>query len=127
MVELEAMVRIIERAENTPDRLKDYVLAAVERAVLDGTGPTRCGGTIEPGCITAAECALIRRTIFAAGGESPAAVSQREAEMLYRLKDATLDAPNAPEIYCDENQRSTAARRKSELRMPRCGLSWPVE
>jgi hypothetical protein len=34
MVELETMVRIIERAENTPDRLKNYVLAQVEREVL---------------------------------------------------------------------------------------------
>jgi hypothetical protein len=35
--------------------------------------------------------------IFASGGDRPAAVSQREAEMLFRLKDATLGADNAAE------------------------------
>jgi hypothetical protein len=35
--------------------------------------------------------------IFASGGDRPAAVSQREAEMLFRLKDATLGQPHAPE------------------------------
>lgn len=97
MVELEAMVRIIERAENTPDRLKDYVLAAVERAVLDGTGPTRCGGDLSATHITAAECRIVRRVIFASGGHGPAAVTRYDAELLFRLKDETLAEENAPE------------------------------
>lgn len=97
LTELELLVRVLEKALSAPESLRLFVLDQIEREVMNGEGPTRCGGTIEPGCITAAECALIRRTIFAAGGERPAAVSQREAEMLYRLKDATLDAPNAPE------------------------------
>jgi hypothetical protein len=100
--ELELLVRVLEKALGTPDRLKDYALAQIERAVLTGEGPTRDapiqdGVTLSAGSITAAECKLLRRVIFASGGDRPAAVSQREAEMLFRLKDATLDAPNAPE------------------------------
>ena len=95
MVELECMVRIIERAQNVPDRLKDYVLAAVERTVLTGTGPTRCGGELSATHITAAECRIIRRVIFASGGHGPAAVSRFDAEMLFRIKDATLADENA--------------------------------
>jgi len=97
MVELECMVRIIERAENTPDRLKDYVLAQVEREVLTGTGPTRCGGELAATHISAAECRIIRRVIFASGGHGPAAVTRFDAEMLFRLKDETLAEENAAE------------------------------
>lgn len=97
MVELETMVRILERAENTPDRLKDYVLAQIEREVLTGTGPTRCGGELAATRITSAECRIIRRVIFASGGHGPAAVTRYDAEMLFRLKDATLAEENAAE------------------------------
>ena len=97
MAELEAMVRILERAENTPDRLKNYVLAQIEREVLTGVGPTRCGGALSATHISAAECRIIRRVIFASGGHGPAAVTRFDAEMLFRLKDETLAEENAAE------------------------------
>ena len=97
MAELETLVRILERAENTPDRLKNYVLGEVERAVLSGTGPTRCGGELSATHITSAECRIIRRAIFASGGHGPATVTRCDAEMLFRLKDATLHEENAAE------------------------------
>jgi hypothetical protein len=95
--ELELLVRVLEKALGTPDRLKNYALAQIERAVLTGEGPTRDGGALDAGSITEAECKLLRRVIFASGGDRPAAVSLAEAEMLFRLKDATLDAANATE------------------------------
>ena len=97
MAELECMVRILERAENVPDRLKTFVLAAIEREVLTGVGPTRCGGELCATHINAAECRILRRVIFASGGHGPAAVSRYDAEMLFRLKDATLAEENAAE------------------------------
>lgn len=97
MAELEALVRIVERAENVPERLKNYVLEQIEHAVLTGTGPTRHGGDLGATHISSAECRIIRRVIFAGGGHGPAAVSRFEAEMLFRLKDATLAEENAPE------------------------------
>lgn len=97
IVELETIVRIIERAENVPSLLKDYVLEQVEKEVLKGTGPTRCGGELSDVHITPAEAKILRRVIFASGGYGPAAVSRFEAEMLFRLKDATLAEENAAE------------------------------
>ncbi|MDT8280243.1 MAG: hypothetical protein RQ806_06825 [Erythrobacter sp.] len=97
MVELETLVRIIERAENTPDRLKNYVLDQVERAVITGSGATRCGGQLSATHISAAECRIIRRVIFASGGHGPAAVTRFDAEMLFRLKDETLAEENSSE------------------------------
>ncbi|WP_305097630.1 hypothetical protein [Croceibacterium aestuarii] len=97
MTELELIVRVIEKASNVPDMLKHAVLEEVERAVMTGSGPTRKGGSLEPAKVTGADCAVLRRTIFAAGGDRPAAVSREEAEMLFRIKDATLGQDNAPE------------------------------
>lgn len=97
MAELELLVHVMERAENTPEKLKRYALAQIETAVLTGIGPTRDGGELSDTHITPAECRLVRRTIYACGGFDPAAVSRFDAEMLFRLKDSTLHEANAPE------------------------------
>ncbi len=97
MTELELMVRVLEKAQGAPESFKTYALGQIERAVVSGEGPTRDGGALDACAITSAECKLLRRMIFAAGGDRPAAVSQVEAEMLFRIKDATLGATNAPE------------------------------
>ncbi|NVE95347.1 hypothetical protein [Altererythrobacter lutimaris] len=97
MAELETLVRIVEKAQNVPDLLKNYALRQIEQAVLTGTGPTRCGGNLAACHISAAECRLVRRLIFASGGHGPAAVSRHDAEFLFRLKDETLQEENAPQ------------------------------
>lgn len=97
MAELELLVRVVERAQNVPDTLKHYILRKIETIVMTGEGATRCGGELSVSHISSAECTALRRTIFASGGHGPAAVSRFDAEMLFRLKDATLDAQNAPE------------------------------
>lgn len=95
MAELELLARVIEKAQNVPDLLKHYTLKQIEDAVLSGTGPTRCNGELSANHISSAECALLRRVIFASGGCGPAAVSRYDAELLFRLKDAALGHDNA--------------------------------
>jgi hypothetical protein len=97
MVELEVLLRVLERAANVPEALKAFALAQIERAVMTGSGQVRDGGSLSPACVGEAECRALRRAIFAVGGDRPAAVSRREAEMLFRIKDATLGAANAAE------------------------------
>jgi hypothetical protein len=97
MTELELLVRVLERATNAPERLKTYALEQVEQAVLTGSGPTRRSGELSPGHVNAAEALILRRVLFAPAGDGPAAVSCAEAELLFRLKDATLAAANALE------------------------------
>lgn len=92
--ELELLVKILEVASNAPAALKAYALAQIETVVLTGKGPTRTG-PITPGCIDEAEVHLLRRLIFASGGDGALKVSEAEADMLFRLKDATLGADNA--------------------------------
>jgi len=97
MTELELLVCVLEKALGAPDALKRYALTQIERAVVSGEGPTRDGGALSAWSITEAECRLLRRVIFASGGDGPASVSQAEAEMLFRIKDATLGGANAPD------------------------------
>lgn len=96
VAELELLVRVLEKATATPANLKAYALTQLETAVVSGEGPTRHGALALQG-VNAIETALLRRAIFAAGSDRPAAVSQAEAEMLFRIKDAALHEPNAPE------------------------------
>lgn len=95
-VELELVVKIVEKALNAPAALKAWALAQVERCVLSGEGATRQGGDLRPGVVDEAEVVLLRRLVFASGGDGALVVSQDEAEMLWRIKDATLGAANAP-------------------------------
>lgn len=95
--EFELLVKILESATNAPDSLKGYALRQIETVVLTGEGPTRDGGSLDAGSISPAEVKLLRRLLYAQAGEGPAIVSRAEADMLFRLKDATLNAANAPE------------------------------
>ena len=95
-VELELVVKILEGALNAPATLKAWALAEVERCVLTGRGATRRDGDLRPGVVDEAEVGLLRRIVFAGGGDGALVVSQDEAEMLWRIKDATLGAANAP-------------------------------
>ena len=96
MAELELLVKLLERASAAPERLRTYAIAQIEAAVLNGEGPTR-RGSLSKGAITDAEAVLLRRLIFAPASDRPAGVSRAEAELLFRLKDATLGGANGPE------------------------------
>jgi hypothetical protein len=76
---------VIERALNGPAELKSWVLARIEEAVR------------RDGRVDGHEAGLLRRTIFASGGDGALAVSKDEAELLWRLKDSCREADNAPE------------------------------
>jgi hypothetical protein len=95
-VELELIVKILEKALNAPASLKSWALREIEKAVLTGEGATRRDGPPRPGCVDEAEVKLLRRLIFASGGDGALLVGDDEAEMLWRIKDATLKADNAP-------------------------------
>lgn len=95
--EVELIVKLLERAEYAPASLRKFALGALEQAVLTGVGPTRQGSKAEAPRVDDGEVSLIRRLIFAPAGDGPAKVSAAEAEMLFRLKDATLGQANSAE------------------------------
>jgi hypothetical protein len=85
-LEIELVVKVIERALNCPASLRSWALARIEDSVIAGTK------TVDAG-----ECRLLRRLVFAPGGEGGLVVGADEAELLWRLKDACLESDNAPE------------------------------
>jgi hypothetical protein len=95
LAELELLVKILECATSVPASLTQFALTEIERAVLTGEGPTRDGGSLDAGTISEAEVELLRRLVFGQSGDGPAMVGAAEAELLFRLKDATLGAANA--------------------------------
>lgn len=82
--ELALVVKLLEKALNAPASLKAWALRQIE------------AGVIADGRIGEDEVKLLRRILFAAGGDGALTVSQDEAELLWRLKDACLNADNAP-------------------------------
>jgi hypothetical protein len=94
--ELTLLVKILEAATNVPDALKTYALRQIEQVVLTGEGPTRDGGSLDTGSISEAEVKLLRRILFAQASDGPGLISRAEADMLFRVKDATLGANNGP-------------------------------
>ncbi len=97
MAELELLVRVIEgaRGDEASESLSRCALERIEATVLTGEGPTRIGGpnSGQPR-ITGAECRLVRRILFASGGEARMPVA---AEFLPRIDRATRDGDNSPE------------------------------
>lgn len=94
-IELELLVRIMEKATGTPESLQNYVLKHIEEAVMSGTGPTRDGGNLCPGSITDAEVKILRRACYAPGSSGPGRIDRAEADMLFRIKDASVNAENS--------------------------------
>jgi hypothetical protein len=95
--ELLLLVAVLEKAQNVADSLKEFTIAQIEQTVLTGIGATRSGSTARPGQIDDAEVALLRRALFGPASDSATMISEREARMLFRIKDATMAGDNAPE------------------------------
>ncbi|HMB47792.1 MAG TPA: hypothetical protein VKN63_05900 [Afifellaceae bacterium] len=117
--ELEALIKVLEAAKSSPESLVSFTLEQVKTAVLTGQGavtqhrkllvdnpedgpmtmkldPNSLGGELTPGRVGAAEVKLLRRILYAFGGDGGVAVSRAEAEVLFDINDATLDADNDP-------------------------------
>lgn len=94
--ELEALVKVLEAAERVPQSLVVFALDQVRRAVVDGAGPLAGGGALERGRVTEAEAELVRRVLYAYGGQGAASITKAEAEILFDINDASEGAANHP-------------------------------
>ena len=95
--ERDLLIRLAETAELAPPSLRAYGLHQIELAVLTGQGLTRDHNPPAAGCITETECALLQRLLYCGADSRIGPVSPDEAELLFRIKDATLGGDNAPE------------------------------
>ena len=93
--ELELLVNVLDKARWSPTSLVSFALDQVKHAVIDGEGPLRAGMTLEQGRITVGEVALLRRVLYAFGGDGNIAITRAEAEVLFEINDACADGPQA--------------------------------
>lgn len=93
--ELELLVKVLEKAKSSPERLSAFALHQVRRAVVYGEGPV-AKGVLTRGRVGATEADLIRRVLYAFGGQGNIAVTRAEADVLFAINDATAEADNDP-------------------------------
>ncbi len=95
-VELELLVNVLDKARTSPERLIGFALEQVKAGVLTGSGPTRVGVDLLPFRIGAAEVDLLRRMLYAYGGDGNIAITRTEAEVLFDINDAVGNSDNHP-------------------------------
>jgi hypothetical protein len=95
--ELELLVNVLDQARWVPESLARFALDQVKFAVIEGNGPLRAGKQLVRGQISADEVALLRRILYAFGGDGNASITRTEAEVLFDIEDATAGAHQSPE------------------------------
>lgn len=86
--ELELVINVIDRARWSPESLVHFALEQIRDAVMTSTGALRNGMALEAGTIGEAEVELLRRILYAFGGDGNVAVTRAEAEVLFEINDA---------------------------------------
>lgn len=94
--ELELVVNVLDKARWAPIGLVKFALEQVKQAVISGSGPLRNGQSLEPGRITEGEVDLLRRILYAFGGDGHVAVTRDEASILFDIDEAVEDAEPNP-------------------------------
>ena len=94
ITELELLVNLVRWAVDTPEQLKVLVLESVRESVL--TPDERLyGWGRKAGVITPADVEIMRRAVYSMGTFGGYTVTQKEAEVIFDLEDATDGADNA--------------------------------
>lgn len=91
---LEMLIRVLEQAKSSPEQLSAFALGQVALAAVEGSGPLAGGRALTPGAIGRAEVDLLRRILFAFGGDGNVAITRPEADILLKINDRTAAAAN---------------------------------
>ncbi len=95
-LELDMIVNVMDKARWAPVSLSKFALEQVKYAVVTGTGPLRSGNLLGPCRIAAAEVDLLRRILYAFGGDGQVAVTRDEADILFDIDEAVGDSDPNP-------------------------------
>ncbi len=94
--ELELLVKVLERAEFSPVKLVAFALEQVKWGVIRSQGYVGASHQNEPGVVDKAETELVRRILFAFGGDGNISITRQEAGVLFDINDATDEKKNDP-------------------------------
>lgn len=93
---LDLVVNVIDRARWSPESLVRFALEQVRDAVLTGDGVLRAGSGMAPATIGEADVELLRRILYAFGGDGHVAVTRAEAEVLFDIDAGLSQALPSP-------------------------------
>jgi hypothetical protein len=94
--DLDLVVSVLDKSRWSPVSLARFALQQVKHAVVDGEGPLRSEVGRQRGTISEHEVELVRRILYAFGGEGNVAVTRAEAEVLFDINDAICDPQANP-------------------------------
>jgi len=94
--ELELLVKALERAKLSPVKLVTFALEQVKWGIIGAQGYLGAYHQCESGVVDAAETELVRRILFAFGGDGNIAVTRQEAGVMFDINDSTLETKNDP-------------------------------
>ncbi|MCB1462027.1 MAG: hypothetical protein KDJ90_06285 [Nitratireductor sp.] len=94
--ELELLIKVMSKAQSSPDTLIRFTIGEIARAAIEAEGPLARGRQLKKGVIDEAEVEIIRAVLYAFGGEAGISISRPEAEVLFELNDRTVEAENHP-------------------------------
>jgi len=94
--DMELIANVLDKARWSPNTLVQFALDQVKRTVLAGEGQTKNGNELERAVIGEAEVELLRRILFAFGGDGNIAITKAEAEILFELNENTSEEDNHP-------------------------------
>src|SRR5262249_23450298 len=94
--ELELVLNVLDKTRWAPASLSKFALEQVKHAVVAGDGPLRQGKPLARGAISEAEVDLLRRVLYAFGGDGHVAVTRAEADVLFDIDEAVSASPPNP-------------------------------
>ncbi|MEO0545060.1 MAG: hypothetical protein AAFY99_14685 [Pseudomonadota bacterium] len=94
--EIELLINVLERAKHSPAVLSAFALKQVAEVVVRGKGALAKNRIARAGMVTKADVDMLRRVLYAFGGGGQAMVTREEAEVLFDINDATVEADNDP-------------------------------
>jgi len=93
---MELLANILDKSRWSPTALVQFAITEVKHTILEGAGRMQDGSELEPGVIGEADVELLRRILFAFGGDGNIAITKPEAELLFELNELTSEADNHP-------------------------------
>ncbi|WP_156034271.1 hypothetical protein [Bosea sp. 117] len=91
---LPLLLRVMEGARSVAPSLPAFALRQLRTAIITGEGPLAAGRVHFSRVVDAGDVALMRRILIAGGGGEGRPVSRAEADALFDIHDATIDATN---------------------------------
>jgi hypothetical protein len=93
--EMELLITVLEKSKRSPDVLSAFALSQIADAILDHKGPL-ADQNRRNGVITSRDVDMLRRVLYAFGGEGSVGITKSEAEVLFRLNDKSVETENDP-------------------------------